>query len=370
MVCDADHMKHAVELARSGEGYVEPNPMVGCVIVRDGHRVGEGWHRRYGGPHAEIEALREAGDAARNATMYVTLEPCCHQGKTPPCCDAVIQAGIDRVVVAQLDPFPQVAGKGIARLRQAGITVDAAGDTEQAEQLTLPYRTLICKGRPWVMVKWAMTLDGKTAAHTGHSRWISSEFSRRVVHQLRGRVDAIMIGSRTATADDPMLTARPPGPRTATRVVLDSQALLSPKSQLVRSCGDAPVLVATGPDADPVRCERLREAGCEVLVASETERNLRLKYLLSEMGRRRWTNLLVESGGELAGSLFDLNLVDEVHVFIAPKLVGGAAAKSPIEGNGLPKIPENRSIDRQRMEVLGGDIYITGQLVHRETQRC
>jgi len=223
-------MTRALELAEQGLGYVEPNPMVGCVIAHHDKVIGEGWHQRFGGPHAEVEAIRNAGSIPRDATLYVTLEPCCHQGKTPPCTVAIIQAGIRRVVIAQRDPFPQVDGGGIEQLKQQGSKVEVGLLEEQAKELNAPYVKLIKTGRPWVIAKWAMTLDGKLATRTGDSRWISNQLSRAVVHQLRGRVDAIMVGRKTAQLDDPQLTARPTGVRIPTRIILDSQASLSLES--------------------------------------------------------------------------------------------------------------------------------------------
>ena len=223
---DSRMMLRALELARRGEGIVEPNPMVGCVVVQGEEIVGEGWHQRFGGPHAEIEALRAAGAKATGATLYVTLEPCCHHGQTPPCSDAVIQAGIGRVVAAMRDPFPKVAGGGIQQLMSAGIDVEVGLHEQEARELNAPYLKLLATGRPWVIAKWAMTLDGKLATKTGDSKWISGEASRRVVHELRGRVDAIVVGRRTAALDDPLLTARlekGSPPRIATRIVLDSR---------------------------------------------------------------------------------------------------------------------------------------------------
>jgi len=237
-------MRRALDLARHGEGYVEPNPMVGCVIVRGGEIVGEGWHSRYGGPHAEIEALRVAGDKAAGATLYVTLEPCNHAGKTPPCTRALIEARLSRVVVGCQDPSPQVAGRGLAALRAAGLPLEVGPLAEQARQLIAPFAKLVTKRRPWIIAKWAMTLDGKLATHTGSSQWVSNSQSRAVAHRLRGRVDAVLVGRGTLEQDDPLLTARPSGARTAIRIVLDSHASLAPQSQLARSVSRAPVLVA------------------------------------------------------------------------------------------------------------------------------
>jgi len=359
---DASHLQRALELARLGEGSVEPNPMVGCVIVRDGRVVGEGWHRMFGGPHAEVEALRRAGADARAATLYVTLEPCCHHGKTPPCTDAILAAGLRRVVIAQRDPFPQVNGGGIRVLREAGVDVRVGLREHEARELNAPYHKLIETGRPWVIAKWAMTLDGKIATRTGDSQWISSEASRAIVHQLRGRVDAIVIGSGTARGDDPLLTARPTGPRTATRIVLDSRAALALDSRLAQSAREVPLLVVTGraPDSDNV--QKLQEAGAEVLVCRETAQAARLGELLDELGRRRLTNVLVEGGAGVLGTFHDADLLDEVHVFIAPKLIGGAEARSPLAGLGLAQVEAARSLASMTVEQVAGDVYLHGRL--------
>ena len=298
---DVHHMARAIELAARGEGRVEPNPMVGCVIVRDGVRVAEGWHQQFGGLHAEVAALRSATGEVAGATMYVTLEPCCHTGKTPPCTNAIIDARVARVVVAQTDPFPAVAGQGMRMLQAAGIAVDVGVLKDEARRLTAPYCMLVEQGRPWIIAKWAMTLDGKIASRTGHSRWISNELSRRRVHQLRGRVDAIMVGFATAITDDPLLLAQPPGPRVATRIVMDSAASLPLDSRLVKSRDVAPVLVAVGIDVDEQRLCRLRDAGCDVLICPGTDHAARMQDLITELGRRQMTNVLVEGGGRRAG---------------------------------------------------------------------
>lgn len=358
---DLWHMQRALELAAQGEGAVEPNPMVGCVIARGAEILGEGWHRRFGGPHAEVEALEIARERARGATLYVTLEPCCHQGKTPPCTRAVLAAGIARVVAATTDPFLQVAGGGLAELRAAGVEVQSGVLESEARKLNAPYLKLLSTGRPWVIAKWAMTLDGKIATRSGDSRWISCKASRQVTHQLRGRVDAIVVGRGTAAADDPLLTARPPGPRTAVRVVLDTRASLSLKSQLVRTARELPVLVAASSEASEVNCTKLREAGCEVLTCGGATPQARLESLLDELGKRRMTNVLVEGGSRLLGSFFDALLIDEVHVFIAPKLAGGEAAPGPIAGQGVEAIAAAMALEDVVVKQIGGDVYLHGR---------
>ncbi|WP_437203630.1 bifunctional diaminohydroxyphosphoribosylaminopyrimidine deaminase/5-amino-6-(5-phosphoribosylamino)uracil reductase RibD [Planctomicrobium sp. SH664] len=361
-------MQHALSLARRGIGLVEPNPAVGAVIVDDDHRVlGEGWHQRYGGPHAEVHALQQAGDRARGATLFVTLEPCAHFGRTPPCADAVIAAGIKRVVVAVPDPAPHTAGGGLQKLRAAGIEVSVGLCREAAEELVAPFTTLFTQERPYVHAKWAMTLDGRIATRTGASRWISNPVSRARVHALRGRMDGILAGLGTVRADDPLLTARPPGPRVPTRIVLDSQALLPLTSQLVQTASEAPVLVVTGRSAPPERVESLTSAGVEVLCCPHSENDrVDLIALLKELGRRRMTNLLVEGGSGVLGSFHDLQLIDEVHCFIASKLCGGATALAPIGGLGLMEMPQHSSLLQPTVEILDGDLYLRGR-VRRST---
>ncbi|MBA4106327.1 MAG: bifunctional diaminohydroxyphosphoribosylaminopyrimidine deaminase/5-amino-6-(5-phosphoribosylamino)uracil reductase RibD [Pirellula sp.] len=363
MSSESQHLERAIELARRGEGHVEPNPMVGCVLVRDGAVVGEGWHQRFGGPHAEIEALSMAGDAARGSTAFVTLEPCAHVGKTPPCTGALIAAGVARVVVASRDPNPLVDGRGIAALQAAGIKVDVLDNCLEANALLAPFAKLMTTGRPWVIAKWAMTLDGKLATHTGDSQWISGEGSRAIVHQLRGRMDAIVVGRGTAEQDDPLLTVRPAGARTPTRIVLDSQAVLALDSQLVRTSSDAPVLVAAAANAPEVRCHALREAGVEVWQAppAAVSASDRWLALLDELGRRRMTNILVEGGAKVLGALLDAGAIDEVHAFIAPKLIGGPGP-GPIAGMGLALMANAQVLRNAVISQQGPDVYVRGRL--------
>lgn len=363
---DDGYMGRALALAACGQGRVEPNPMVGCVIVRDGKIVGEGFHERFGGPHAEVNALSAAGHRAHGATAYVTLEPCCHTGKTPPCTQALLRAGVNRVVVAARDPFPQVNGDGIAELGDSGVHCEIGVRGTEADWLLSPYRKLLRTGRPWVIAKWAMTLDGKLATRSGDSRWISSEASRGIVHQLRGRVDAIVVGSGTVRADDPLLTARPADfadlKRAATRVVVDSAVTLLPQSRLAKSAADVPVLVAVGEQADRAACQRLADAHVEVVRCGGDSHAARLDSLLEELGRRRMTNVLVEGGSKLLGTAFDMRAVDEVHVFIAPRLAGGAAAPSPLGGDGVERMAEALRLADITIEELGGDVYVHGRV--------
>jgi len=357
-------MRRALQLAARGEGAVEPNPAVGAVIVdENGNLVGEGWHEQFGGPHAEVNAIAAAGANTTGKTMFVTLEPCSHHGKTPPCAEAVIRAGFKKVFVATPDPSPHTAGKGIEQIRATGVEVEVGLLEDEAKQLIAPFLKLLQTGRPYVHAKWAMTLDGKIAARTGHSQWISNSASREITHQIRGRMDAIVVGAGTAAVDNPTLTARPSGPRTATRIVIDTHARLPLDSELVRTISDAPVLLAIGADAEETRIEQLQAAGVEVLqFVTEGATGVPLHNLLDELGRRGMTNILVEGGGRLLGSFFDGNLVDEAHVFIAPKIVGGAEAASPVGGVGLEEIPEPPSLEKPTITVVEGDIYIRGAI--------
>lgn len=375
-------MRRAFELAAQGHGLVEPNPMVGAVLVdRNLRLIGEGFHQRYGGPHAEVEALRDAqargnGGHLEEAELYVTLEPCCHFGKTPPCTQAILAAGIKKVVVGRTDPAPYVDGGGIAALRAAGVEIEVGFLEEDAKRLTTPFAKRIKTGRPYVIAKWAMTWDGKIATRTGDSKWISNEESRAIVHRIRGRVDAVIIGAETARQDDPALTARPAGPRVATRVVMDSIASLRNDSQLVRTIAEAPLLIVTGPDAPADNIARLQAVGAEVCVlgaaandeaarpASAKEikriRHVDPVQLLDELGRRGMTNVLVEGGGAILGAFADLDLIDEVHVFLGSKLIGGQAAPSPISGLGCGTLMQALSLEEIQVEVLDRDIHLQG----------
>ena len=358
---DLDHITRALELAARGRGWVEPNPLVGAVVVRDGVVVGEGWHEKFGQAHAEVNALNQAGDRARGAILYVTLEPCCHFGKTPPCTEAVIGAGIHRVVSAMLDPFPKVSGQGAARLREAGIVVEVgvgeAGELA-ARRLNAPYLKCLRTGRPWVHGKWAMTLDGKIATRTGESKWITGDAARARVHELRGRMDAIVIGKGTLLADDPLLTARPPGPRKATRVVLTATGAGMPAScQLLETIQDAPVLVFTG---DPKALSAWRDRGAEVVGLPVTDGGLDVQSVLTELGRRGMTNVLVEGGAGTLGRFRDAGEIDEIHAFIAPKLFGGIQALTPVGGLGVTGLNEALTLAEWDVERLGDNLLVHG----------
>lgn len=353
-------MRQALALAEQGRGAVEPNPLVGAVVLdAAGQFAGQGWHQRFGGPHAEVFALAAAGERARGGTLIVTLEPCCHYGKTPPCTRAILDAGIARVVAAMSDPFPQVAGGGLSQLREAGVDVHVGLCEAEARQLNAPYLKLLRTGRPWVHAKWAMSLDGKIATHMGDSQWISGEAARQVVHQLRGRMDAILVGRGTVVADDPLLTARPPGPRVAARVVVSASGQLPDRCRLRQTAREAPVIVYTK------HSERLAgwaADGAEIVAFSPHEWSV--QAILADFGQRRFTNVLVEGGAGLLGSIVDAGAVDEFHVFIAPKVLGGVAAPSPVGGTGRATLADALMLERFQAQPVGEDVYLHG-LVRR-----
>jgi diaminohydroxyphosphoribosylaminopyrimidine deaminase/5-amino-6-(5-phosphoribosylamino)uracil reductase len=340
---DDDWMTRAQSLARRGEGWVEPNPMVGAVVLdASGRLIGEGWHQKYGQPHAEINALAAAGEAARGGTLIVTLEPCCHHGKTPPCTGAVLASGVRRVVVGLADPFPKVAGGGLKILHDAGLEVTVGVGEAGCRELNAPYLKRLATGQPWVIAKWAMTLDGKLATRTGDSKWISSPESRAKVHELRGRVDAVIVGRGTVAADDPLLTARPPGPRTPLRVVLTASGDLPERCQLRATAREVPVLVATSA-AGVERLAGWAADGAELFALDGVD------SLLRELGRRGATNVLVEGGAGVHAAF--AGHVDEVWAFVAPLLAGDAA-----------KMSEAVRLGGLAVQRVGGDLFVRGVL--------
>ena len=367
---DIEYMQRAMELAENGRGFVNPNPLVGAVIVKDGRVIGEGWHRKYGCLHAEREALAACTEDPAGSTMYVTLEPCCHHGKQPPCTDAVIAAGISRVVAGLPDPNPLVAGKGIALLREHGIEVECGlleADLRYQNRVFLKY---ITSGRPWVTMKWAMTLDGRIAASTGDSRWVSSEESRRYAHQLRAWNMAIMAGIGTVRVDDPLLNCRIDGMRSPVRVIADSYASVSLSSQVVRTAHQYRTVVAYSGTPDPSRLAALADAGVEILQVDSGQagdctqqraadvRKVDMDVLLSRLGKMGIDSVLVEGGAELDWSMVEAGLVDEVYCFIAPKVIGGGTAKGPVGGAGFPKMADAFPLEIESVTRSGPDILV------------
>mgnify|MGYP003871484309 CR=1 FL=1 len=332
---DERFMRRAIRLAKRGSGRTSPNPVVGAVIVRDGRVVAEGFHERVGGPHAEVNALRRAGDAARGATLYVSLEPCNHYGRTPPCTEAVIGAGIRRVVIGMADPNPKVTGGGADRLRRAGIDVLVGVLEEECRRLNQPFIKWITLGRPYVTLKCAATLDGRMATRTGDSRWVTGERSRRLVHELRAAVDAVLVGIGTALADDPLLTARlgRKNVRQPLRIVLDTHGRLPAASQLVKTARQSPVLLACAETVPKEVRERFSFHGVDVVGLPTAEPSgLNLAALLDELGRRSVTSVLVEGGARVHGAFLDGALADDFYFFYAPKILGDALGVPMFQG--------------------------------------
>ena len=370
---DETYMQLALEMAIRGQGFVEPNPMVGCVLVRNGKIIGQGWHREFGGPHAEVNAIRSvsaegssgssSAEGVAGATAYVTLEPCSHVGKTGRCTSALIEADISRVVVACADPNPLVSGKGIEQLRKAGIDVTTDVLAEESKSILAPYLKRTQQNTPWIIAKWAMTLDGKIATASGDSKWISNEGSRAIVHQIRGRIDGVMVGIGTVIADNPMLNARPAGQRTGTRIVVDSSARIPIECKLVKTANQFPTLIAVGPAAQPNKCEQLKASGCSVFQSQSDDANDRLNELLTHLAAEGMTNVLVEGGGQLLGSLNDIGQIDEIHTFIGPKILGGNRSVSPVGGAGQDLMNNAGSLQIENVKQIGNDVYIVARVI-------
>ena len=365
---DEQMMARAISLARNGLGRTSPNPLVGAVIVRDGRIVAEGWHRKAGTPHAEIHALNMAGELARGATVYVSLEPCAHYGRTGPCAKALVEAGVSRVVVAMTDPNPKVAGKGIAILQEAGIQVTTGVLEQEARQLNEVFLKWMTTGLPFVALKTAMTLDGKIATAAGQSQWITNEASRYETHRLRDVYDGILVGINTALADNPALTTRLkeyPG-RNPVRIVVDSRARLPLTAKLVTD-GAARTIVAVTEQAPAERVEALRSAGVEIIVAGSSN-HVDMQSLMEQLGAMKISSVLVEGGGSVNFSLLQAGLVDRVYAFIAPKLVGGRDALTPVEGEGFQELDRAVELENIHLRQLGSDVLLTG-IVKRNTEK-
>jgi diaminohydroxyphosphoribosylaminopyrimidine deaminase/5-amino-6-(5-phosphoribosylamino)uracil reductase len=366
---DHEHLARAIELAQQGLGRVQPNPVVGAVVTRDGEVLGEGFHGHFGGPHAEVEAIRACGDAdLRGATIYVSLEPCCHQGKTPPCTDAILAAGISRVVVGSDDPTEKAAGRGLGILRDEGVHVDVADGelAARARLLNQAFRKHARTGRPWVLFKSAMTLDGKVATRTGDSKWISSEGSRAMAHQWRAQVDAVVVGIGTALADDPQLTARmgdvDPDVRQPRRVVFDATARLPLDSKLVADASALPLTVVVSRAAPRQATDALEMAGVDVIVATGQNEPARVKSALDQLGDAGVTSILLEGGPHLAGAFLDAGEIDEARLFLAPLLLGGRSARDPLEGEGVERISDALRALTLDCERAGDDVLIKARL--------
>jgi len=367
---DKAHMARAIELAGRGAGVVKPNPVVGAVIARGEDVLGEGWHERYGAAHAEVNAIEACGlEDLADATLYVSLEPCCHEGKTPPCTDAILQAGLRRVVVGSDDPTEKASGRGLGILRDEGVEVVLADGelATRARLLNQAFRKHARVGRPWVLFKSAMTLDGKVATRTGDSQWISGESSRALAHRWRASVDAVVVGIGTALADDPQLTARPEGelaelsmqPR---RVVFDTLARLPIDSQLVQAAAEIPLTVVVSRAAARSDTDALEAAGTQVLVATGENEPARVRSALEQLGTLGVSSVLLEGGPHLAGAFLDAGEIDELRLFLAPLLLGGSAARDPLEGMGVERISEATHALSFDCERVGDDLLISARL--------
>jgi diaminohydroxyphosphoribosylaminopyrimidine deaminase/5-amino-6-(5-phosphoribosylamino)uracil reductase len=367
---DRTHLARAIELARRGTGAVKPNPVVGAVVARGEEVLGEGWHEEFGAAHAEVNAIEACGlEELSGATLYVSLEPCCHEGKTPPCTDAILQAGIRRVVVGSDDPTEKAAGRGLGILRDEGVDVVLADGelATHARLLNQAFRKHARVGRPWVLFKSAMTLDGKVATRTGDSQWISGEDSRSLAHRWRASVDAVVVGIGTALADDPQLTARPEGelaqpshqPR---RVVFDTLARLPPSSRLLTAAAEIPLTVVVSRAAARSDTDALEAAGAQVLVATGENEPARVRSALEQLGSLGVSSVLLEGGPHLAGAFLDAGEIDEVRLFLAPLLLGGSAARDPLEGMGVERISEAMRALTFDCERVGDDLLISARL--------
>ncbi len=365
---DLAYMRRAIELAQTATGWTNPNPLVGAVVVKEGRIIGEGCHERYGSLHAERNALASCSESASGATVYVTLEPCNHTGKQPPCVDALIEAGIAKVVVGSRDPNPLVSGKGNARLRAAGIEVQEDFLRDECDALNPVFFHYIMSKTPYVVAKWAMTADGKIATRTGDSRWVSNEASRAQVHELRHRLAAIMVGIGTVLADDPMLTARVAGVEHLNqplRIVCDSRLRIPVDCKLVQTAHDVPVLVVTAADVQgeaQEKVDKLQGLGVEVLQIAGQDGRVDLKQLMVDLGARGSDSVLLEGGGTLNEQAFADGIVNEAVVYIAPKVAGGRDAKTPVSGTGLALMADAYLLGSPKVELVGDDVKITYRL--------
>ncbi len=358
-----NYMRRALTLAKRGEGYVSPNPMVGAVVVKDGKVIGEGWHSEFGGPHAEVDAIGRAGDLARGAELYVNLEPCSHQGKTPPCTSLIIRSEIKKVYIGMQDPNPLVNGKGTEILRQHGIEVETGILEPECRMLNEVFVKYITTQKPFVLFKYAMTLDGKIATVQNASRWITGEESRKIVHQLRHGMGSVMVGADTVIYDDPMLNVRLKGKssRQPLKIIADS-ALRIPLSSKVLAMEPQLCLIATTGRADKNKVTEVRRLGAEVLICPEKDGRVDLEFLFQNLGRMDIPAVLLEGGSTLAFSALKQGLVDKVTAFIAPKILGGAKAPTAVGGNGIAAMEDALCLRGMNVKRVGDDLMVTGYL--------
>lgn len=366
---DSDYMRLALQLAQKGCGWVSPNPMVGCVIVKNGEIIGQGWHEKYGQPHAERNALNFCRESPEGAVMYVTLEPCCHYGKQPPCTEAILSSGIKKVFVGSSDPNPLVAGKGIQILREHGVEVTEHILKEECDRLNEVFFHYIRTRRPFVVMKYAMTMDGKIAAYTGASKWITGEPARNHVHRQRHRYRAIMAGVGTILSDDPMLTCRIDNGRNPIRIVCDTNLRTPITAQVVRTAKQIPTIIAVC-HADREKTSAFEEAGCQIIHLGEEGGHVDLRQLMEELGQREIDSVLLEGGGTLNWSALQSGIVQKVQAYLAPKLFGGQTAKTPVGGTGVPAPADAFSLKNSTVTRLGEDFLIEGEVINDVYGNC
>ena len=366
---DKDYMQLALQLAKKGCGWTAPNPMVGAVIVKDGKIIGQGYHERYGQPHAERNALNSCIESPKGATMYVTLEPCCHYGKQPPCVDSILKAEISRVVVGSKDPNPLVCGKGIQILREHGLLVTENVLKDECDRLNEVFFHYIQTKRPFVVMKYGMTMDGKIAAYTGMSKWITGEKAREHVQQQRNRYCAIMAGVGTVLADDPLLTCRIEGGRNPIRIICDSRLRTPLSSQVITTARQTPTILATCCTDSKIQ-EDYKKAGVEILVTEEKAGHVDLEALMDKLGQKNIDSILLEGGGTLNWSALKAGIVQKVQAYIAPKLFGGQSAKTPVEGMGVSSPADAFRLKNSTMTRLGEDILIESEVEANVYRHC
>lgn len=366
---DEGYMRMALVLAERGRGWTSPNPMVGAVIVKDGHIIGQGYHEKYGQPHAERNALGFCTEPPAGATMYVTLEPCCHYGKQPPCVDAILEAGISRVVIGSADPNPLVFGKGVRILREHGIAVTEDVLKEECDRLNEVFFHYIRTQTPFVVMKYAMTMDGKIAAYTGISKWITGEPARNHVQQQRHRYRAILVGVGTALADDPLLNCRMEGGENPIRIVCDTALRIPLSAQVVATANQIPTILATC-CGDRERHRAYEKAGCRILVVDEKSGHVDLLALMRKLGQEKIDSVLLEGGGTLNWAALESKIVQKVLTYIAPKLFGGDMAKTPVEGTGFPSPADAVILKNSRMIQLGDDFLIESEVNQDVYRNC
>lgn len=355
-------MKRAIELAQKGSGFVNPNPLVGAVIVKDNKVIGEGYHQYFGGAHAEINALKSAAESVKGATMYVSLEPCSHYGKTPPCVNAIIENNISKVVVAMIDPNPKVAGRGVKILREHGIHVTTGVMENEAKKLNEVFIKYIQTKLPFCILKTAMTLDGKIATHIGDSKWISNDKSRQHVHEIRHKVSSIMVGIGTVLKDDPRLNTRLEGGRDPIRIIVDTNARIPLTSKALNVKSDTRTIVATTEKADKDNLEAIKQIGAQVIVTPLKNNRVDLRYFLKKLGEIGIDSVLIEGGSTLNFSMLQEGLVDKVMSFISPKIVGGEGSKTPVGGEGIKYIRDCINLKDINVRAFDEDILIEGYI--------